>query len=168
MSGEGKTSIVAIVLSVTWLFAPFAIWTDYYSETVYNGGNPIYRIGVSLFAPIWRWSPDQFSENPGFQFLDWPVLTFALLFALPTLLFAYQVFGYCSGRTSWEITLFSGIVSYVPAILKEVFVYQWLSQTGITQYLGPFPFLFVVALLMMKWAKPEEMKSPWDGLETDT
>jgi len=156
--GVSPTIIAYIIIPIT-LVIPFCYVPDNFGVFFFFGHIP----GRTIYSFIWE-IYFTFSGRPYFTLLTIEEIYSLLPVAIPNWLFAYWIVRHYQGKSSQFSVWMIGFVSVLFPFLGSLYV---SGLVGDTAFIIPFPFLFIIALIILRRIEGPEVISPWSGMRLD-
>ncbi|MFW9849177.1 MAG: hypothetical protein ACFFF4_08550 [Candidatus Thorarchaeota archaeon] len=151
---EDRFNLLYCIFLLVTLFVPFGAAPGSSSYTSSVG----WSISVTLFAILWVYRIPSSLEQGGFVFGPeyWNV---SLIFAFPSMIFAFLVLLHVKGKISRGYTVLGGIFSLIwpGGFMLVTGLYALLN--GALVYIGPIPIQFLFGLILLRYYSPKEEKS---------
>ncbi|TFG32764.1 hypothetical protein EU528_02310 [Candidatus Thorarchaeota archaeon] len=117
-------------------------------------------IHVSITALFWGIFPPV-APASGFQILDDYWLPGSLSLGFFNIIFAFLVIRYIRGETSKRKTLVVGAMTIVVPLIAFFSALPLMISREVFAYIGPIPIQYVIGRLLMHFAGPKEVTTPW-------
>ena len=126
----------------------------------FGGHDGHMSVSVAIYALFWAIYPPE-SSLGGLHVLNYYSLTAGLMLGFFNLIFAFQVIRYIRGKTSKRSTLVAGALTLVLPIISLIAALPVMLSSGVFVYIGPIPIQLATGFLLMHFAGPKEITSPW-------
>ncbi|MFW9843184.1 MAG: hypothetical protein ACFFEV_01280 [Candidatus Thorarchaeota archaeon] len=154
--GELVSKYATVIMALATLIPPFM--------TIFHGlsGHDGHLTGVSVttYALFWAIYPPTSSPS-GLQVMTYYSLSAGLPLGFFNIIFAFQVIRFIRGRSSKRKTLVVGALTFVIPIISLIIALPAMISFGVFVYIGPIPIQLAIGLILMHFAGPKEVTSPW-------
>ena len=145
----------SIIMALMTLVAPYTVFLNGYT---FSDGQS--SMSTTIYALFWGLYPPETGMG-GLQVLTFFTLTAGLSLGFFNIIFAIQVIRYVRGETGRKSTLVAGVLTLVLPIISLIIALPFMLSSEIFVYIGPIPIQLVTGLLLMHFAGPKEITSPW-------
>lgn len=151
--------IIAYILIPITLIIPFGYIPDDFGVPFFF----TYIPGRIVYSSIWDvYIP--FSGNLYFSILPIHRIYSMLPLTILNWLFAYWIVRYYQGKSSQFSVLMIGFISVVFPFLGSLYMSALIGDIAL---IIPFPFLFIIGLVIIRRIEGPEVISPWSGVRLD-
>ncbi|MFW9804246.1 MAG: hypothetical protein ACFFFC_16420 [Candidatus Thorarchaeota archaeon] len=144
---------------IGWIMSVLAIVLPFIVQISGTGVETDFTVAATA------WMYQNSSYNTGFRFFTAQEWLASMLFTLPRLLFAYQMYRYYQEKTTRMMTVLAGVFSELPVALVMTALLFWNAVSPTPSFLPtvvPIPILITVGFLMI-WKRPTFVPTgPWD------
>ncbi|MHA1663299.1 MAG: hypothetical protein ACTSVR_08605 [Candidatus Thorarchaeota archaeon] len=131
-----------------------------YSTALFGIFGDDYHVSISTYALLWVIYPSEAGVS-GLQVLNYYALYSGLSLGFFNIVFAFQVIRFIRGTASKRNTLFAGVLTlFIPTLFFIAAGSAMLSARVFT-YIGPVPIQLATGFLLMRFAGPKEITTPW-------
>ena len=133
-------------------------YISYLSGSTYYSGHS--SVDVTIVALFWRVDLFELSQA-SFQVFTFLSVFAGVSFGFFNIIFAFQVIRYIRGDTTRKKTLVAGVLTLISPIIMLLAAWPIMFEYGIFPYIGPIPIQLAIGLLLMRFAGPKEVTTPW-------
>lgn len=152
-AGRLNWKYASIIMVLATVVPPYT--TFLYGFSGHDG-----HVSIAMYALFWAIYPPV-SSIGGLHVLDYYSLTAGLSLGFFNIIFAFQVIRFIRGKASKKSTLVAGALTLVLPIISLIAALPNMLSSGAFVYIGPIPIQLATGLLLMHFAGPKEITSPW-------
>ena len=158
MSDEEGRLASKYALMIIFLVTVIPPYASFISSTSIDDGHA--TMDIVIRGLLWAFYPSG-SSLGGLHVLDMWSLAPGLLLGVFNIIFSFQVIRYIRGESGKRKTVAVGVLTLVPPIMFLISVIPFMLTWSIFVYIGPIPIQLAIGLLLMHFAGPKEITSPW-------
>jgi hypothetical protein len=118
------------------------------------------HVSISTYAVLWVVYPSEAGVS-GLQVLNFYALYSGLSLGFFNIVFAIQVVRFIKGKSKKRNTLLAGALTLFVPTTAILAAWPVMIAARVFVYIGPIPIQLVTGLLLIHFAGPKEITSPW-------